>query len=123
MFCLIKNENSLGRFCRNIYTIEYQKRGLSNIHLLIFLHLADQFLEASQINKVICTKLLTAETDPHGELTRILTSVILHGSCGDVNPWSLCMSSARDGPLKCTKRYPRNFFEETSIQENGYLFY
>ena len=123
MLRLIKSENIFGRFRGDVYTIEYQKRGLPHMHLLIFLHSADQFLEASQIDEVICAELPTAETDPNGELTRIVTSVMLHGPCGDVNPHSPCMSSARDDPPKCTKRYPRNFLEETSIQENGYPLY
>ena len=93
------------------------------MHLLIFLHLADQFLEASQINKVIYAKLLTKEIDFNGELTKIVTLVMFHGLCGDVNPHSFCMSSAQDGPLNCIKRYACNFFEETSIQENDYPLY
>ena len=75
------------------------------------------------MDEVICAELPTAETDPNGELTRIVTSVMLHGLCENVNPHSTCMSNARDGPPKCTKRYPRNFLEETSIQENGYPLY
>ena len=74
MLCLIKSENIFGRCCGDVYTIEYQKRGLLYMHLLIFLHSADQFLEASQIDEVICAELSTAETDPNGELTRIVTS-------------------------------------------------
>ena len=120
---MIHRENIFGRFCGDVYIIEYQKRGLPHMHLLIFLHSADQFLEASQIDEVICAKLSTVETDPTGGLTRSVTSVMLHGSCGNINLHSPCMSGARDGPPKCTKRYPRNFFKETSIQENGYPLY
>ena len=123
MLRLIKSENIFGRFRGDVYTIEYQKQGFPHMHLLIFLHSADQFLEASQIDEVICAKLPTIETGPNGELTRIVTSVILYGPCGDINSHSPCMSSARDGLPKCTKRYPCNFFEETSIQENGYPLY
>lgn len=48
---------------------------------------------------------------------------MLHGPCGDINPHSPSMSNARDGPPKSTKRYPRDFLEETSIQKNGYPLY
>lgn len=57
------------------------------------------------------------------ENSQIVTLVMLHGPCGDINPYSPCMSNARDGPPKCTKRYPHEFFEETTIQENGYSLY
>ena len=100
MLRLIKSEIIFGYFCGDVYTIKYQKQGLTHIHLLIFLHSADQFLEASQIDKVICAKLPTVETDPNGQLIRIVTSVMLHGPYGDINPHSPCISSARDGSPK-----------------------
>ena len=119
----MKNENIFSWFYGNLYTIKYQKQGFSHMHLLIFLHLADQFLEASQINEVIYTKLPTVETDPNGELTRIVTLVMLHSPCGDVNSYSPFMSSTQDSYPKCTKRYPCNFFEETLVQKNSYPLY
>lgn len=123
MLCLIKSENIFRRLRGDVYTIEYQKQGLPHMHLLIFLHSADHFLETSQINEVICAELPSIETDPTGELTGIMTSVMLPGPCEDINIHSPCLSGARDGPPKYTKRYPRNFLEETSIQENGYPLY
>lgn len=93
MFCLIKIENSFSRFCRDVYTIEYQKRNLPHIYLLIFFKSVDEFLEAFHIDEVIYAKLLIIETDSIGELTRILTSIILHSLCGEINPNSFCMSN------------------------------
>lgn len=40
---------------------------------------------------------------------------MFHGPSGDINPYSPCMSNARDHPPKCTKRYPRDFLEKTFI--------
>ena len=117
MLCLIKSENIFGRFRGDIYTIEYQKRGLPHMHLLIFLHSADQFLKAFQIDKVICAELLTTKTDFNGELTKIVTSVMLHSPCGDINPHSPYISNVRNSPPKFTKHYSCNFLEETSIQK------
>lgn len=94
MLCLIKNENIFGRFCEDVYIIEYQKQGLLHIHLLIFLHSADQFFKAFQIDEVIYAKLPTAKKDLNGKFIRIVTSVILHGPCGDINPHLFYISSA-----------------------------
>ena len=123
LLCLIKSEYIIARFRGDMYTIKYEKRSLPHMHLLIFLYLADQFLEASQINEVIYAKLPNAETDPNGELTRIVTLAILHSPCRDNNFHSSCMNNARDDCSKCTKCYSCNFLEETSIQENSYLLY
>ena len=62
------------------------------IHLLIFLHLADQFFEASRIDEIICIKLPNLKTNFAGDLTRIVTSVMLYGLYGNINLYSLYMS-------------------------------
>lgn len=83
------------------------------MHYFIFLHSTNQFLKTSQIDEVISAKLLIIEIDPNVELTRIVTSVILHSSDANINLHSFYMSSAQDSSLKCIKHYLRNFFEET----------
>lgn len=123
MLQLIEIENIFGRFCEDIYTIKYQKRGSSYKHLFIFLNLANEFFEVSHINKVIYIKLLIIESDSTGELIKIVTSVILHDPYEKINSYLFCISNICDNPPRCTKNYFRNFLEKTSIQENSYLFY
>lgn len=41
-----------------------------------------------------------------------------HGYCGILNPQSPCMDKGR-----CTKQYPKQFQEVTSIQNDGYPIY
>lgn len=91
---LIKSENMFGKFCKNVYTIEYQKCGLPHIHLSIFFNSANEFLETFHIDEVICAKLPVIETDQTGELTRIVTSVMLHSACRDINSYPSCISNA-----------------------------
>lgn len=115
MLRLIKSGNIFGKFCKNIYIIKGQKRRLPYIHLLIFLYPDNQFLKASHIDKVICAEILISETDPSGNFTRIVTSIMLYGPCENINPHFLYMSNAKDIPLKCTKYYYCEFFKETTI--------
>lgn len=123
MLCLIKNENIFDKFCKNVYTIEYQKRGLPHMHLLVFLYLTDQFLEISQIDEVICAKLLTLETNPTGKLIKIITSIMFYCPCRNINLYSPCISNAQDDLPKYIKCYPCNFLEETSIHKISYSLY
>lgn len=123
MLYLTKNKNFFDQFCKDVYTIEYQKRGLPHIYLFIFFYSVDSFLETSQIDEIIYTKLLTLDTNPIGELIRILTSVMLYGLYKDINLHSTYMSNIQDSLSKYTKHYLCNFFEETFIQENGYPIY
>ena len=78
--------------------IEYQKHSFTHMHLLIFLNLADEFLKASHIHEVIYAELPIVESDLTSELTRIVTSVMLHGLYGKINLYSPYMSNTRDGP-------------------------
>ena len=123
MLCFIKEKNIFGQFCKNIYTIKYQKCGFSHIHLLIFLNSADKFSEASHINKVIYTKLSTIKVNSTSKLRKIVTSVMLYGLCEEINSYSPSISNVQNSLIKCIKRYLCNFFEKTSIQKNGYLLY
>jgi len=51
-------------------------------------------------------------------LFRTVKRCMVHGPCGINNPDKSCME---DG--KCTKRYPRAFVEETTLDQNGYPLY
>ena len=95
-----------------VWTIEYQKRGLPHLHLLVFLEDSDHFLEPEVIDEMVC-----AEADR--ELTDIVKSAMIHGPCGELNDQAPCM----DGEKACTKRYPRAFCEETLVGEDGYPLY
>lgn len=75
------------------------------IYLLIFLYLADQFLQISPIDKVIYTKIFKIETDFIRELLKIVTLVIFYGFYEDTNPDLFCISNAQDSPLKYIKCY------------------
>lgn len=89
------------------------------MHLLIFMNSANEFLEASYINKVICIELLTIETNLISELTKIVTLIIFHDLCRKINLHLSYMNNARDGLSRYIKHYPYNFFNKTSIQVGG----
>lgn len=120
---MIKSKNIFERFCKDVYTIKYQKRGFPHIYLLIFLYSANQFLQISQINKIIYTKLLIVKTNPIRDLTRTITLVLLYFPYNNINFYSSYIRNTQKGLPKCTNHYLRNFFKESSIQENSYLFY
>ena len=74
-----------------VWTIEYQKRGLPHLHLLVFLEDSDHFLEPEVIDEMVC-----AEADR--ELTDIVKSAMIHGPCEELNDKAPCM----DGEKGCT---------------------
>jgi hypothetical protein len=72
------------------YRIEYQKRGLPQSHLLLFLHKDDHLLDPATIDEIICAKFPRRQADP--ELHSIITAAMVHSPCGDEYLSCLCMS-------------------------------
>lgn len=120
---LIKEKSVLGRFCGDVYTIEYQKHGLPHMHLLLFLHPKDQIFDAAKIDEIVSADLLAEEDDPTGELFGIISSIMLHGPCGNQNPNAPYIKRSDYSSPQCTKRHPCKFSPETVVQENGYPLY
>ncbi|CAB3241223.1 unnamed protein product [Arctia plantaginis] len=69
-----------------------------------------------ELDDIISAEIPDPVTDPH--LHDIVTTQMLHGPCGALNPLSPCMA---DG--KCTKRYPRPLVAETVTGNDGYPVY
>jgi len=106
----------LGKHVGHVYTIEFQKRGLPHVHILIFLAPEARIHDAAMIDKVISAQIPDPETHPR--LHALVTKMMVHNPCGDANPNAPCM---KDG--KCSKGYPKEFVEETSLAHDGYAIY
>ena len=78
----IKTKDILGRYLGCVWTIEYQKRGLPHMHLLLFLHLENRFLSAERINEIISAELPNPMQHPDVILLQVITSVIVYSPCG-----------------------------------------
>jgi PIF1-like helicase/Helitron helicase-like domain at N-terminus/Helicase len=108
----------------DVYTIEYQKRGLPHAHILVFLRDSDRPLTPEAVDEIVCAELPQPEDDPDGELFDIVTSCMVHGPCGTMYPNERCMEQAEPGkPKQCVKRFPKPFQDRTCIREDGYPTY
>lgn len=43
---------------------------------------------------------------------------MIHGPCGELSPMCPCMKDSR-----CSKRYPKSFHNETTIDQDGFPVY
>jgi len=120
----IRHKEVFGPWLGWVWTIEYQKRGLPHLHLLVFLKTDPQFLTAANIDRFISAEIPT-DTDPIGqELRGIIQSTMIHSHCAGGNSQAMCMQGLN--PLTtqiCHKGYPRQFQQETLITEDGYPLY
>ena len=118
----LKKDNIFGRFRGCVWTIEYQKRGLPHMHLLLFLHPHDRFMDADRIDQIISAELPDPAPDTDGNLRQTIIKQMVHGPCGAAMPTASCMQTESGSPT-CSKRYPCPFQGTTVVEEGGYPIY
>ncbi|XP_071575058.1 uncharacterized protein [Temnothorax nylanderi] len=113
MMALLNKSSLFGKVCCYMYSVEWQKRGLPHIHILLWL---EQRIFSDMIDKVICAEI----PDPLKDslLHNIVKANMIHGPCGGLNYNSPCMKEGR-----CSKRYPRIFKNDTQTGGDGYPQY
>ena len=110
------HDGLFGTVVAMVHTIEFQKRGLPHMHLLIFLHPDDKICDAAQVDSIVSAQI--PDPDLHPLLYETVTTCMLHGPCGDDKPTAPCMVNGH-----CSKHYPKQFREHTLYGENGYPDY
>jgi hypothetical protein len=98
-----------------VYTIEFQKHGLPHAHIIIWLK-KERPWDAVMVDTFISAQLPYPTSDLIGY--EVVSNFMVHGPCGPHVSYSSCMA---DG--KCSKFYPKQFYGETTILENGFAQY
>ncbi|KAF1881881.1 hypothetical protein Lal_00038523 [Lupinus albus] len=112
----LKKRHVLGKVLAYMYTIEFKKRWLPHSQLLIFLHPSYKYPTPDDIDKIICAEIPNNSDNP--KLHNLVKSHMIHGPCGSSNRSSPYM---KDG--KCSRYFPKNFFQTTVVDEDGYPLY
>ena len=106
----------LGRVIAHVYVIEFQKRGLPHAHILLILSPEDKPKTPEEFDNIVCAEIPDEELQPL--LFETISRNMIHGPCGHLNSSSPCMV---DG--NCSKHYPREFIEATTVNKYGYPLY
>ena len=104
-----------------VYTIEFQKRGLPHMHILIFLKDPDKLRTPEAIDSCIWARWPDPETQPL--LFETVKKCMVHGPCGAENLNAPCMVDDGHGGRICSKGYPKPFQEFTTMDRYGYPLY
>ncbi|KYM96549.1 ATP-dependent DNA helicase PIF1 [Cyphomyrmex costatus] len=108
---LIVKQKFFGEVAAFVYVIEFQKRGLPHIHMLVTLKYNFKITTPQIVDKYISAEI------PDPCESRILHDIVMkhmiHGPCGD---WCLVNG-------KCSKHYPKSYLEETRMDKDAYPYY
>ncbi|KAL4098553.1 hypothetical protein QTP88_023139 [Uroleucon formosanum] len=110
---LLTKGDLFGKVRCHIYSIEWQKRGLPHVHILLWL---ENRILSDMIEKFVCAEIPNPDVDPL--LYKIVKANMIHGPCGLLNKNSTCMKEG-----VCSKRYPVTLIQETQRGEDGYPKY
>ncbi|GBM15990.1 hypothetical protein AVEN_108588-1 [Araneus ventricosus] len=106
----------LGKSIAQVYTIEFQKRGLPHTHILIVLRAADKFSTSEHIDKFVRADIPSSIENLR--LHEIVTKCLMHGPCGIDNPVAPCIEAGQ-----CKKMFPKEFRTETTMNVSVYPLY
>ncbi|XP_043466343.1 uncharacterized protein LOC122501132 [Leptopilina heterotoma] len=109
----LKDNQIFGPVIAYVYVIEFQKRGLPHVHLIVFLDQSHAIRDAETVDKIICAEI--PDEAKHPELFNIVKQFQVHGPCGKQNTNSPCMNPETK---VCTKHYPKPFTSETDYSKN-----
>ena len=89
---------------------------MPHCHVCIILHEEYKFHSTDQYDEIVSCELPDSKMEP--ELYKIITKSNLHGPCGKSFPNSPCMVEN-----KCSKKFPKQFQEDTKLDQNGFPMY
>lgn len=119
----VRNGTTFGPTRAALYTVEFQKRGLPHAHMLVWLDRRRSQAEevpressAQFIDSIVSAELPDVLLDPLAYV--LVDEFMVHGPCGRMNVKCPCM---KDGV--CSKRFPKSFCEETTVDQSGYPVY
>ena len=108
----------------NVWTLEFQVRGLPHVHILLFLDRETDFTDPDTIDQYIRAELLTPEEDPSGRVNEVVKSCMVHGPCGSQFPNAPCMVMDEQlGRKVCSKGFPKPFCDATTVTKDCFPTY
>ncbi|WVZ86230.1 hypothetical protein U9M48_033045, partial [Paspalum notatum var. saurae] len=112
----IRSGTIFGPILAILYSIEFQKRGLPHVHILVWIDKKGNEITTETIDTWITAEIPDPTTDPLGYI--LVSEHMIHGPCGEKNLNCPCMKKER-----CSKFYPKEFQEDTNFTNTGFTIY
>lgn len=115
----ITKADLFGKVRAYCWVIEFQKRGLPHMHMLIWLDDADKIRTVEQIDELISAEIPDPVTNP--TLYELVLRHNIHGPCCAHNPTQT--SQCKNDRGFCKRAFPKQHQEQTVINRDGYPAY
>ncbi|XP_027150586.1 uncharacterized protein LOC113750845 [Coffea eugenioides] len=101
------------------YVVEFQKRGLPHIHMLIILQPRSKLYSTESYDRIVSAEILDEQANKH--LFNMVRKHMMHGPCGSKNPKNVCMQGSF--MRRCRNNYPKKWASRTTHGNNTYPTY
>ncbi|KAI3642989.1 hypothetical protein MP228_012544 [Amoeboaphelidium protococcarum] len=111
---MLKEKKILGKLWAQTLSIEFQKRGLPHMHMLVWVDKTDKPRNSADIERVINAQV------PSEEFPNLRAKVLMHmihSQCID-NPNAQCIING-----ECQRNFPKDFSASTVVNDDGYPEY
>ncbi|XP_024190810.1 uncharacterized protein LOC112194807 isoform X4 [Rosa chinensis] len=112
----IINKGVLGKVAAHAFVVEFQKRGLPHVHMLIMLEENDKLNNPDEYDRIVRAEIPYEDEEP--QLYDAVCTHMIHGPCGTLNPRQSCMKNG-----SCNKSYPKPFANFTVQGNDAYPVY
>lgn len=117
----IRKRHSFGRPIAYLQVTEFQKRGLPHAYIVTILPGADKPRTPDEVDRIVSAEIPDPVTEPKAYASVI--KHMMHGPCGPSHPNAPCMVVGKDGQRRCSKGYPKDFQESTTMANGGQPVY
>jgi hypothetical protein len=111
IYQLVKMER-FGKVLAYVYTVEFQKRGLPHVHLMLTLAEDERPVTPEEIDKIVSAELPDIKKSP--KLHGLVSEFMLHGPCKGRPCWN---------GKSCKLGFPKQFAERTVNVDGAYPVY
>ena len=101
-------------------TVEFQKRGLPHVHIVLILEDGYKPLTPEIVDTIVSAEIPDKDINP--KLHKIITRNNIHGPCGHVRNSSPCMVG-EGADRKCSKKFPKPLIQSTALPQQNYPEY
>ncbi|XP_062014500.1 uncharacterized protein LOC133731039 [Rosa rugosa] len=110
------NKGVLGNIIAYVYVIEFQKRGLPHVHMLLMLNDDDKLNSPDDYDKIVRAEIPSQNEEP--KLHNAVLRHMIHGPCGIHKRNAPCMKRG-----SCKRGYPKPFSTNTIQGNDSYPIY